>query len=271
MLPFSIMVDIHHHLLAGLDDGAKDFETSVEMARLAAAEGITHVVCTPHANGVYEFDPATNRQKMQKLQAALAVAKIPLTLGLGCDFHLSYDNVASALKDHTPYSINGLGYLLVELPDFGLPKGLTETFYELRVAGATPILTHPERNQTLQADHTRIKDWLRGGMLVQVTADSVLGKMGKRAEQLAHLFLANRWVHFLATDAHSLRGRPPRMSEAREIVASKYGAAYADMICTANPSAVFSGAPLPPQQDPLHLYDEDAGTKSNWWGRLLGR
>lgn len=263
------MVDIHHHLLAGLDDGAHDFETSFEMAQMAVAEGITHVVCTPHANHHFEFDPAINRQKADELQVRLDAEGIPLTLGLGCDFHLSFDNIESALRDYIPYSINGLGYLLVELPDFGLAKGLSETYYELRVAGATPILTHPERNQTLQADPKRMEDWLRGGLLVQVTADSVLGKMGKRAEQLAHKFLANRWVHFLATDAHSLRGRPPRMREAHAIVANRYGQTYADLICTANPTAVFNGTPLPTQEEPLNLYEQDSDTKPTWWRRLL--
>jgi protein-tyrosine phosphatase len=261
------MVDIHHHLLFGLDDGAKDLETSIAMARMAAEDGITHVVCTPHANGQYEFSPEVNRQKADVLREHLAAEGIPLTLGLGCDFHLSYDNIQAALQDPARYSINGLGYLLVELPDFGLPNGLTETYYELQLAKSMPILTHPERNQTLQADYKRMVGWLRGGLLVQVTADSVLGKWGKKAEQLAHTFLANRWVNFLATDAHSLRGRPPRMREAHALVAKKYGQAYADLLCIANPTAVFNGTPLPPQEEPLHLY-EDMEAKSSWWSRL---
>jgi len=144
------MIDIHHHLLYGLDDGADSLATSVEMARLAAAEGITHVVCTPHANSYYDFDKSVNAAKAEELRARLAEEKIPLTLGLGCDFHLSYDNVKLALADPSRFSINGLGYLLVEVPDYGLPPGLTETFFELRLAGLTPVLTHPERNATLQ-------------------------------------------------------------------------------------------------------------------------
>ena len=264
------MVDIHHHLLSGLDDGARDFETSVAMARMAADEGITHVICTPHANDEYDFNPEVNQQKITQLRERIAAENIPLTLGLGCDFHLSYDNIQSALKDPVRYSINGLGYLLVELPDFGLPKGLTETYYELQVAKQIPILTHPERNQTLQADYKRMINWLRGGLLVQVTADSVLGKWGKKAEQLAHTFLANRWVHFLATDAHSMRGRPPRMREAHAIVAKRYGQSYADLICIHNPTAVFNGSALPQQEEPLHLY-EDMEAKSSWWSRLWSK
>ena len=261
------MVDIHHHLLFGVDDGSKDIETSIEMARAAIAEGITHVVCTPHANSHFEFNRDLNRQKLDELRARLAAEHIPLTLGLGCDFHLSYDNIQSALRDPARYSINGLGYLLVELPDYGLPNGLTETYYELQLAKSIPILTHPERNQTLQADFKRMINWLRGGLLVQVTADSILGRWGKKAEQLANHFLENRWVHFLATDAHSMRSRPPRMREAYTIVAKRYGQSYADLLCVANPSAVFNGSPLPPQEEPLHLY-EDMEAKSSWWNRL---
>jgi protein-tyrosine phosphatase len=109
--------------------------------------------------------------------------------------------------------------------------------------------------------------WLRGGLLVQVTADSVLGHMGQRAEALAHRLLADRWVHFLATDAHSARFRPPRMREAHALVTKKYGAEYADLICFRNPSAAFHGEPLPPQQEPVRLYD-DMAPKSNWWRRF---
>jgi len=140
------MIDIHHHLLPGLDDGSDSMETSVEMARLAVAEGITHVVCTPHANSYHDFDSSVNAAKVDELRARLEEENIPLTLGLGCDFHLSYDNVKLAKEDPARFSINGLGYLLVEVPDYGLPPGLAETFFELRLAGLTPILTHPERN-----------------------------------------------------------------------------------------------------------------------------
>ena len=262
------MVDIHHHLLFGLDDGAKDLETSVAMARLAAAEGITHVVCTPHANGKYDFNPGFNSEKAALLRECLAAEDVPLTLGLGCDFHLSYDNIQSALKDPTRYSINGLGYLLVELPDFGLPLSLTETYYELQRAKQIPILTHPERNQTLQGNYSRMIDWLRGGLLVQVTADSVLGRWGKKAEQMAHELLARRWVHFLATDAHSTRSRPPRMREAHAIVARKYGKGYADLLCIGNPTAAFNGAPMPPQEEALGLYEDVEAKPSRWWSRL---
>jgi protein-tyrosine phosphatase len=262
------MVDIHHHLLPGLDDGSDSMETSVAMARLAAQEGISHVVCTPHASGRYRFDPAVNAAKTQELRARLADQKIPLTLGNGCDFHLSFENVRDAQVDPSRFSINGLSYLLVEVPDYGLPPGLTETFYELQLAGLTPILTHPERNPTLQKEPDRMKDWLRGGVLIQVTADSLTGHKGKQAQRVSLELLEKRWVHFLATDAHNTTSRPPRMSDARNLVATKFGASYAHALCVTNPLAAFLGKPFEVEEEPHGLYEEPK--EPGLWQRLVG-
>lgn len=263
------MIDIHHHLLPGLDDGSTSLETSVAMARIAVEEGITHVVCTPHANGEYTYDPLTIAAKLEELQGRLDIEKIPLKLGRGCDFHMSYDNIQEAKADPARFSVNGLGYLLIELPDYGISRELTQVLYQLRLVGLTPILTHPERNQTLQADQPRMAEWLRGGLLVQVTAGSVVGSMGKTAQRVAHQLLEKRWVHFLATDAHNITSRPPRMREAFELVANKYGPDYAHALCVGNPLAVFMGKSLPPQAEPQDVY-EDREPK-NWFQRLLKR
>ncbi len=263
------MIDLHHHLLPGLDDGSKTMENSVAMARLAAEDGITHVVCTPHANGQYVYDLAANEAKVVELRALLAAENIPLTLGLGCDFHLSYDNIQDARQRPAHYAINGLAYVLVEIPDYGLPRGLNEIFYELQLAGLTPILTHPERNPTLQADPGRLAEWLRGGVLIQVTGDSVRGSMGKSAERMAHKLLAERWVHFLATDAHNTTSRPPRLSEARKIVAKKYGDEYAELLTVTNPRAAFEGKLLPEQEEPRGLYEDRE--EKGWFGNLMSK
>ena len=239
------------------------------MARIAADDGITHVVCTPHSNGMYVYDPEIVSERIATLQQEIHAAGIKLKLGKGCDFHLSYDNIQEAKADTARYSINGLGYLLVELPDYGISPALTETFYQLQIAGLTPILTHPERNPTLQADQDRMEEWLRGGLLIQVTAGSVLGQMGKQAQRMAHQLLANRWVHFLATDAHNTTSRPPRMREAYELVADKYGSDYAHTLCISNPLSAFTGKPMLPQPEPLNLYEDTA--KRSWWQKLVGR
>ena len=191
------MVDLHHHLLPGLDDGAPDLATTLKMARMAVDDGITHVVCTPHANTRYPFDAERNQGLLDEVRRAIADAGIRLILGSGCDFHLSYDNVRDALQNPRRYTVNGGEHLLIELPDYALPPTLEETFYSLRLAGMTPILTHPERNPTLQRDDSRLKNWIRDGMLTQVTAGSVMGLMGRTAQKMAERMLADRWVHFI--------------------------------------------------------------------------
>ena len=263
------MVDIHHHLLWGLDDGSKDIETSVAMVKASAEDGVTHIVCTPHANGTYDFVPQVNAAKVAELRQRLDAEGLSMEIGLGCDFHLSYDNILAAKADPARFSVNGLGYLMVELPDYGVPRGLTETFYELQLAGLTPILTHPERNPTIQNDLPRLGEWMRGGVLLQVTGDSVTGRMGKTAQRIAHELLAKRWVHFLATDAHNVSSRPPRLSEARDAVAKKYGEEYAESLVTSNPLAVFAGKPFEPVEEPIDLYE--AYKEKNWFSRLFNR
>jgi len=261
------MIDIHHHLLPGLDDGPKEMETSIAMAKMAAADGITHVVATPHANNRYKFNPVEIAQRLSALRATLAGEGVDLTLGSGCDFHLSYENIQDAHRHPEKYSINGKNYLLVELPDFTIAKQMDEAFYELRMTSLEPILTHPERNPVLQKDSARLEEWLRQGILVQVTTSSVLGQMGPVAERMAHRMLANRWVHFLATDAHNVKGRPPKMRAAYDLVAKKYGQPYAERICVENPLAVFEGRPMPRQDEPLKLFDQ----KPSFFQRIFGK
>ncbi len=260
------MIDIHHHLLWGMDDGSTSLENSLAMARMAAEDGITHIVCSPHANGTYVYDPPQIAEKIAELQVLLDSKAIAVKLGRGCDFHMSFENIQEAKTDPSKFSINGLGYLLVEVPDYGLPRGLTEIFYDLQLVGLTPILTHPERNPTLQNDRSRVEEWLKRGVLIQVTAGSVIGRMGRHAEQMAHELLANRWVHFLATDAHNTTSRVPKMRESFELVAKKYGSDYAHLLCVSNPLAVFMGKPMPPQLEPQNLYKDLK--EQSWWQRV---
>jgi protein-tyrosine phosphatase len=238
---------------------------------MAAEDGITHVVCTPHANSVWTFDPPVIAERLATLRNALVQQEIALTLGSGCDFHLSYDNIQDAIARPSKYTINATQYLLVELPDHGIPQQLGDTLYELRRGGMVPILTHPERNPTLQRNPERLEDWLRDGLLVQVTSSSVLGQMGKQAEQMARNLLENRWVHFLSTDAHNVGKRPPKMAAACEAVGRRFGQEYARRLCVDNPLAVFEGRPMPEQDEPLNLYNNDELVGAPWWKRLLKR
>ncbi|MGC2161362.1 MAG: CpsB/CapC family capsule biosynthesis tyrosine phosphatase [Silvibacterium sp.] len=263
------MIDIHHHLLFGLDDGSKDIETSIAMAKMAAADGITHIVCTPHANFRYNFDSAANQQKLDQLRARLD-GKI--TLGLGCDFHLSYDNIDDALKHPAKYTINQKQYLLVEFAELAIPQQMTEVFYEFLVAGIQPIITHPERNPIIVKNPQRLDDWVERGCLVQVTASSLTGRFGRTAKSFSQKLLEENKVHFLATDAHDLVSRPPRMKEIFDLVASRYGAATAERLCITNPRAAFFGEEFP--QQPVSLNEKTSPTpsgKRSLIARLLNR
>ncbi|QNI33087.1 exopolysaccharide biosynthesis protein [Alloacidobacterium dinghuense] len=248
------MIDIHHHLLFGLDDGSLDLDTSVAMAEMAANDGITHIVCTPHANHRYNFDPAENADRLAQLQQRLDGR---ITFGLGCDFHLSFDNIEDAFENKTKYTINQKQYLLVEFADLMIPQGIADTFYEMKVAGMHPIITHPERNHTIQRHPNRMVEWLREGCLVQVTASSLTGRFGKTAQAMAFSYLDKNWVHFIATDAHNLTSRPPVMSEAYKLVENMYGKETAERICVTNPQAAFYSADFPPQPEMLGLYEEE--------------
>lgn len=258
------MIDVHHHLLYGLDDGSRDLETSLKMAEVAIEDGITHVVCTPHANSEYEFQPEENAARLRCLQQRLGDR---LTLGLGCDFHLSYDNIEDALAHPAKYTINGQRYLLVEFPDFGIPKNISSSFYEMAVAGMTPILTHPERNLTLMQKPEKLAEWIRMNCLVQVTAGSLLGKFGKGPQRVARQLLDLSWVHLIATDAHNTTSRPPLMSEAYDFLFDEYGEEVAERLCVRNPHAIFYGEALAEQPEPQEIFEGEgsAPKKRGFW------
>jgi protein-tyrosine phosphatase len=265
------MVDLHSHMLHALDDGSRDLETSVLMARMAVDDGITHTVCTPHASSEYLFDEALIASRLQEFRAALDAAAIPLVVATGCDFHLSYDNLQDALANPRRYTLNQTDYLLIELPDQGIPLNLKDTLYQMSLAGLIPILTHPERNSTLQRRPDMLADWLRQGLLVQITANSITGGMGKQAQAMSRQLLRDRWVNFIATDAHGLKSRPPLMRPAYDAVANDCGADYADLLCVENPTCVFNGQPLPPQEPALNLFETYDSKLMPWWRRLFSK
>ena len=262
------MFDIHYHLLFGLDDGPENLDASLQLAEASIAEGVTHIVCTPHANERHKFDPEVNRERLKMLTDRLGDR---ITLGLGCDFHLSYENIEDLKTNRAKYTINGKRYLLVEFPDFGIPAAMTDIFFRLVATETIPIITHPERNPTLVADPRRMVDWVQGGCLVQVTGASLTGRFGKRAETTSHFLLKNNWVHFIASDAHSIDHRPPTMAPAHDILLARYGSETADRLCIHNPRAAFFGEAMPPQPEPIGLDDEPNPSHRGFFSRLFGR
>jgi len=240
------MIDIHCHPLPGVDDGAEDLEVAVSMCNAAAKDGVTHLVATPHSNYLYSFDPDRNRQLLAQLQEAVGPAP---QLFLGCDFHLSYENIQECIKRASDFSINHGAYLLVELPNQFIPEQLNRVYYDIQVAGLKPIITHPERNPLLQRKPELLRHWVSIGCLVQVTAQSHTGGFGSQAQGYSERLLDEGMVHFFASDAHNTDTRPPLLSPCCQKVAKEKGEAIAELLLTKNPEAVVNDRPLPPQPD----------------------
>jgi protein-tyrosine phosphatase len=258
------MIDIHCHPLPGVDDGPEAFEMSVAMGKMAAADGVTHLVATPHCNYRYLFDPEVNRAKVRELEAAIGDAP---QLLLGCDFHLSYENIQQLVDaGGRRFTINQTAYLLVELDEHFVPQQFDQVFYQIQVAGFTPILTHPERNPVCARRPELLSSWVARGCLVQVTAQSYTGGFGEAAQHLAEVWLEHNLVHFFASDAHDDTHRPPLLSPCYDKLARSRGKAAADRLLVNNQQAVINGQQLPPGPEPREF--SEVQPKRSWFSFL---
>ncbi len=236
------MVDVHCHILPETDDGPSSWATAVEMCRMAANDGITHIVCSPHCNEVYAYDRPRHVATLLRLQEKIAGTP---ALSLGCDFHFSAENLKRLLAKPSQFTIGNTGYLLVELSDFSIPPNLAEKLQQLMSMGIKPIITHPERNLLLQRRREVVLEWAQIGAAIQVTANSLTGSWGPVAKQAALWLLQRKAVHVVASDAHDTRHRPPLLSPVRELLTAIAGAEIAEALLCANPQAIVSGAELP--------------------------
>ncbi len=236
------MVDIHCHLLPGVDDGAKSWEISEEMCRIAAADGVQHIVCTPHANDEYVYDRGQHEERLQQLRERVG-GKIQLSLG--CDFHFSFDNIQEALVTPEKFVISGSDYLLVEFSDFSISPAMNDALLRFLSLGITPVITHPERNMVIQRQPEFVLKLAEQGCVIQVTANSLTGHWGGQAKKLALWLLERDAVHVIASDAHDTRHRPPILSKAKAAITDLYGAELATALVQDNPRAIISGRPLP--------------------------
>jgi protein-tyrosine phosphatase len=234
------MVDIHCHLLPGIDDGPTSWEETLQMCETAAADGITHIVATPHCNDHYRYD----RQAALVLLEELARRVPKIAFSLGCDFHLSYDNIEDAKRHPEQYTIGKTKYLLVELSEYSVPISMTTVFSHLSGLGLVPIITHPERNSLLEGRFELIEKWISVGCLVQVTAGSLTGQWGSGAKKFCEKLLKNEQVHAIATDAHDRDHRPLVLSVARRAAAKLVGEKYAQALCSDIPAAIVRGEEL---------------------------
>jgi protein-tyrosine phosphatase len=236
------VIDIHCHILPEVDDGPKSWETAETMCRMSAQDGIEHIVATPHANDRYYYDRPYLSGLLSRLQERIGDTP---KLSLGCDFHLSFENMANALQTPERYCIGDTRYLLVEPSNFSVPQQIDEWLTQLEERNVTAIITHPERNPILQQTEDRVLRWIELGCAVQVTASAITGSWGARAQQMAQWLLKKTAVHIVATDAHDIQRRPPVLSEAARAIAKDYGEDLARALVEGNPGAVVRNESLP--------------------------
>jgi len=262
------MIDIHSHILPEIDDGARSLEEALEMARVAAADGIQQMVCTPHMfNGISDNpDPAEILERVNAFQEAIGAQGLRVLPGN--EVHVSHEIVEQARTNRVT-KLNRQNYMLVEFPTMVVPIGADELFYRLQLDGVRPILVHPERNSQIQARPSIVANFVERGVHIQVTAMSVTGEFGNGPKQCAESLLRHNCVHFLATDAHRAERRPPILSRGRDAAAAIIGAEKALKLVYDNPLAVVKGETI--QADPVVPYGGTREKKSSFFGKLFGR
>ena len=209
---------------------------------MAAADGITHMVATPHANSRFPYNRAYLQGLVDQLQKLIGDSP---KLGLGCDFHLSYENLQDALSNPERYAIGKTQYMLVELSNYSVPMQTTDSFIKLGDVGMTVVITHPERNPILRENLQRVVEWAEQGCIIQVTGSALTGFWGERTRRAAQWLLEHNAVQVLATDAHETEKRIPVLSTARDAAAEICGEEVAEALVLGNPQAIIESQPLP--------------------------
>jgi protein-tyrosine phosphatase len=237
------VIDLHSHILPGLDDGVQTIEESVELAREAAAGGIVAMAGTPHVRDDWPTKPAAMEAALARVRAAVAEEGIPIRILPGGELALS--ELDRPLDELRRFGLGGNpSCLLVETPYYGWPLDIEERLFELQTAGITPVVAHPERNADAQADPTRVRRLVETGSLVQVTAASLDGRAGRRARALGLQLVADGLAHLVASDAHA----PSVRRGGLDGVAKEIGDdALARWLTHDVPAAIVDGGELPPR------------------------
>ena len=244
MLTTLRMFDLHCHYLPGVDDGARTLNDGLALVRAAAANGIERIVLTPHVHpGRYDNVQSSLKSRFETFQRAVESAQIPVQLALAGEVRLCDELLPLIERGEVPLfeSASGAKTLLLELPHSHVPAGSLVFIRWLQRRGIAPLLAHPERNKELMAHPQRLQQLREAGCLVQITAASVIGDFGERAQRAVNFFLENNWVNMVASDAHNLRHRPPLMREAAAAIAARYGDDVARQLFVSAPAEIAIG------------------------------
>jgi protein-tyrosine phosphatase len=241
------MIDLHCHILPGLDDGAKNLEEAVEMARIADEEGIKKIVATPHLfreNFMCE-DLGMIEEKKRDLNNALQANNIHVEILNGAEVHIAHNLMEEIRKNRDYLVINSLSYMFVEFPSRHVFSGIRELFFELMSEGIIPIIAHPERNSVFVRNPSFLYELIQMGSLAQANGGSLSGIYGRDVEQAAFRFLDMGLIHFIASDGHDTRSLAPRLLGARKRAEGIIGEDGAKALVEDNPGAVLEDKEIP--------------------------
>jgi protein-tyrosine phosphatase len=269
------MIDLHSHLLPCIDDGSPDLETSLEMARIAVADGIVTMACTPHIYpGVYDNTGDSIRQATTTLQIALDTYHIPLKLVAGADAHVDAELPAKLRSGEAP-SLAGSRYFLLEPPHHVAPPRFADFVFNLMAGGFVPLITHPERLSWIEDHYETFCGLVEQGAWLQVTAGSLTGRFGSRPRYWGERLLGEGRVHVLATDSHGVKRRPPLLEEGRAVAERLVGQEESWHLVRTRPAGILidsspSALPALPCQTISDHVLRSTGKKGGFLGRLLG-
>ena len=233
------MIDLHSHLLPGIDDGAKDWEESLEMARQAVADGTTEIQITHHVldNSQYRLE-AEILEKYMEMKRLLQSKRLKLNLHLACEIYYQPDMELT----HQISTFNNNGrYFLVEFPMQGIPRGVDDVFFQMILDGKTPVIAHPERNVGFLRNPNRVYEFVQRGALFQMNAGSLSGKYGDGVAGLAMALMNSRLIHFFGSDGHNTRSRKVCMGEDYKMVRDMWGDRTAHRLFYENPRLALAG------------------------------
>ncbi len=245
------MIDLHCHIIPNIDDGAVDLEMATKMLTIAATAGTEILVATPHViEGQWLPKWDLIQEKVVELQNFSDHAQLGIKIYPGAEVAMHFD-LLDLINEPGAYCLNGSRYLLVELPALEIPAFADDFLFRLQTKGIVPILAHPERHPILMKEPERLLEWVQRGILVQMNAGSILGKMGEEVRLTAEFFLKNQLVHCLGSDAHGVKQRRPILDEAVIKITEIVGAEQTMIITKDNSAKILQDleleVPIPAQ------------------------
>lgn len=219
------MIDLHCHILPGIDDGAQNADDTLTMLKSAIEEGITVITASPHHNPEYHNESSIILDKVREVEEIISQNNLPIKVLPGQEVRAYGELLEDYSDGKLLTSAGNTHYMLVEFPSNHVPKYAEQLFYDMALEGLQPILVHPERNGGIIDNPEILYNFVSQGVLSQVTASSITGHFGKRIQKLSFQMIENKLTHFVASDAHNVTTRAFKMKDAYRLISSKYGRA----------------------------------------------